>query len=162
MPNQQLVRHTATVLRQWWEATNISASMKTFHCYDIDNSMVLMRHHWLDRQAALCKIAMKMCGPQQNFVRWKICQEASADMRGQQITLKPNCLKNFGKHMMDRFAFERTAETKGNTSVHNAAVIYIFHWSFLQLPTILMVSILDWITVCIVDVYRSYKTVSAF
>jgi len=35
MPNQQLVRHTATVLRRSREATYISASMKTFHCYDI-------------------------------------------------------------------------------------------------------------------------------
>ena len=34
-PNQQLVRHTATVLRWWREATNICASMKTFHCYNI-------------------------------------------------------------------------------------------------------------------------------
>jgi len=32
------------------------------------NSMVLVRHHWLDRQAALWKIAMKMCGLQQDFV----------------------------------------------------------------------------------------------
>jgi len=60
--------------------TIISASMKTFHCYDIDNSVVLMRHHWLDRQAALGKLAMKMCGLQQDFATWKIYQEASADM----------------------------------------------------------------------------------
>ena len=110
MPNQQLVRHTATVLRRWREATNISASMNTFHCYDIDNYVVLIRHHWLDRQAALWKIAMKMCGLQQDFVTWKICQEASADMRGQQITFKPHCFKNFWKHK-DRFGFERTSET---------------------------------------------------
>jgi len=30
--------------------------------------MVLIRHHWLDRQAALWKIAMKICGLQQDFV----------------------------------------------------------------------------------------------
>ena len=111
MPNPQLVRHAATVLRQWREATNISASMKTFHCYDIDNSVVLIRHHRLDRQAALWKIAMKMCGLQQDFVTWKICQEASADMRGQQIIFKPNCFINVWKHK-DGFGFERTAETK--------------------------------------------------
>ena len=46
------------------------------------------------------------------------------------------------------------------TSIHNAKVIYIFHWSLLQLPTILMVGILDWITVCIVDVCISYKTIN--
>jgi len=42
MLNQQLVRHIATSLRRWREAANISASMKTSCCYDIDNSMVLM------------------------------------------------------------------------------------------------------------------------
>ena len=100
------------VLRRWREVTNISASMKTFHCYDIDHSVVLIRHHWLDRQDALWKIAVKMCGLRQDFVTWKICQEASADMRGRQITFKPNCFKKtFGKHK-DRFGFERTAETK--------------------------------------------------
>ena len=102
--------HTATVLRRWREATNSSASMKMFHCYDIDNFILLIPHHWLDRQAALGKIAMKMCGVQQDFVTWKICQEASADMRDQQITFKPNCFKNFWKRK-DRFGFEWTAET---------------------------------------------------
>jgi len=130
--------------------------MKTFHCYDIENSMVLIRHHWLDRQTALWKIAMKMRGLQQDFVTWKICQEASVDIRGQQITFKPNCFKNFWKHK-DRFGFERTAET--DTSIHKAKVVYIFHRSFLQLPTMLMVSILDWITVCVrvarLDFFRS-------
>jgi len=125
MPNQQLVRHTATVLRRWREATNIS--MKTFRCYDIvtqfyGTDTASLAWAELDRQAPLWKIAM----------------------RGQQITFKPNCFKNFLKY----------------TSVHNAKVIYIFHWSLLQLPTILMVSILDWITACIVDVCISYKTIN--
>jgi len=30
--------------------------------------MVLIRHNWLDQQAALWKIAVKMCGLQQDFV----------------------------------------------------------------------------------------------
>jgi len=38
-------------------------------------------------------------------------KEASADMRGQQITFKPNCFKNVWKHK-DRFGFEHTTETK--------------------------------------------------
>ena len=42
---------------------------------DICNSVV---HHWRDLEAALGKIAMKMCGLQQDFVTWNICQEASA------------------------------------------------------------------------------------
>jgi len=66
------------VLRLRREAANISASMETFHCYDICNSVVLTRHHWRDLEAALGKIAMKMCGLQQDFVTWNICQEASA------------------------------------------------------------------------------------
>ena len=32
------------------------------------HSIVLIRHHWRDLQAALGKIAMKMCGRQQDFV----------------------------------------------------------------------------------------------
>jgi len=51
-------------------------------------------------------------------------------------------------------------EQRLNTNVHNAKVICIFHWSFLQLPTILMVSILNWITACIVDVCISYKVIN--
>jgi len=31
----------------------------------LGNSVVLIRHHWHNRQAALGKIAMKMCGQQQ-------------------------------------------------------------------------------------------------
>jgi len=77
-------------------------------------------------------------------------------MRGQQTTFKPNFFKNVWKHK-DRFSFE---QTELNTSVHNAEVIDMFHWSFLQLPTILMVSILGWITVCMVNVCISYKTIN--
>jgi len=67
--------------------------MTTLNCYDTGNSIVLIRHHWRDRQAALGKIAMKMCGLQQDFVTWKICQEASGDMKGQQITFKTKLLQ---------------------------------------------------------------------
>jgi len=42
--------------------------MTTLKCYDTGNSIVLIRHHWRDRQTALGKIAMKMCGLQQDFV----------------------------------------------------------------------------------------------
>jgi len=76
-------------------------------------------------------------------------------MRDQQITFKPNCFKHVWKHAT-RTDLASNEQRRLNTSVHNAKVIYIFHWSFLQLPTILMVSILDWITVCIVDVWISY------
>ena len=165
MPNQQLVRHTATVLRRWREATNICASMKKFHCYDIDNSVVLIRHHWLDRQAALwnilwkCVNSMKMCGLQQDLVTWKICQEASADMSWEVNKSHSNqiALNIFGSTRTD---FALNEQWRLNTSVHRAKVIYIFHWSSLQLPTILMVSILDWITVCIADVCISDKTIN--
>jgi len=41
----------------------------------------------------LGKLAMKMCGLQQDFVTWKIYQEALADMPGQKkITFKPELL----------------------------------------------------------------------
>jgi len=50
------------------EAANTPAPMKTFHCYDKGNSIVLIWHHWSDRQDALGKLAMKMGGLQQNFV----------------------------------------------------------------------------------------------
>jgi len=60
------VTHAATVVRRRMEAVNISVSMKTFHCYDIVRQSIL--HHWRDRQVALGKLAMKMCGLQQDFV----------------------------------------------------------------------------------------------
>jgi len=47
---------------------------------------------WRDRQAGLGKLAMKMCGLQQDFVTGKIYQEVSADMQGQQITSKTKSL----------------------------------------------------------------------
>ena len=119
--------------------------------------MVLIRHRWLDRQAVLWKFATTLCGLQQDFVTWKICLEASADMRGQQITFKPNCLKHFWKYST-RTELALNEQRRLNTSIRNAKVIYILHWSCLQLPTILMISILDWITVCVVDVCISYKT----
>jgi len=50
-------------------------------------------YRWRDRQAALGNLAMTMCGLQQNFVTWKIYQEASADMQGQQITFKTKLLE---------------------------------------------------------------------
>jgi len=59
-------------------------------------------------------------------------------------------LKTFGS---TRTGLALNEQRRLNTSVHNAKVIYTFHWGFLQLPAILMVSILDWITVCIVDVH---------
>jgi len=65
---QPWVRHAATLVSRRREAANISASMKTFHCYDTGNSIVLIWHHWRDRQAALGKLDMKMCGLQQDFV----------------------------------------------------------------------------------------------
>jgi len=55
---------------------------------------------------------MKLCGLQQDFVTWKIYQEASADMQGQKITFNTKIAsKTFGSAMM-YFDFERTAETK--------------------------------------------------
>jgi len=53
---------------------------------------------------------MKMCGKQQDCVIWKIYQEVSADMQGQQITFKTKLL-NFWKRK-ENFVFEQTAETK--------------------------------------------------
>jgi len=43
MPHQQLVRHTATVIRWRREAANISALVITFHSYDTGNSIALVR-----------------------------------------------------------------------------------------------------------------------
>jgi len=149
--------------------------MKTFHCYDIGNSIVLTSHHLCDLQAvgsffwrfrdpirvprienrvprirenchrvprirenriprirqivslqihtgyltfslkkpcALGKIALKMCGPQQDFVTRNICQETSADMQGQQNHVQNQiALNTFGSTRID-FGFERTTETK--------------------------------------------------
>ena len=105
-------RHATSVGRRRREAANISASMKTFHYYDIGNSILVIWHHWRDRQVALGKLAMKMCGLQQDFVTLKIYQEASLDMPGQKITFKTKiALKTFGSAMI-YFDFERTAETK--------------------------------------------------
>ena len=66
-------------------------------------------------------------------------------------------LKIFGTTRTDLALNE---QRRLNTNVKNAKVIYIFYWSFLHLPTILMVSILEWITVCIVYVCISYKTIN--
>jgi len=66
-------------------------------------------------------------------------------------------LKTFESTRTD---FALNEQWRLNTSVHRAKVIYIFHWSSLQLPTILIVSILDWITVCIADVCISDKTIN--
>jgi len=157
MPNQQLVRHTATVLRRWREATNISASMKTFYCYDIDNSMVLVRHHWLDRQ------------PRYGKLLWK-CVDYNRILWHEKSAKKPQQTREVNKSHLNQIALKTFESTRTdlalneqrrlNTSVHKAKVIHIFHWSFLQLPTMLMVSILDWITVCIADVCISYKTIN--
>ena len=76
------------------------------------HSILVIWHHWCDRQVALGKLAMKVCGLQQDFVTWKIYQKASADMPGQKITFKTKiALKTFGSAMI-YFEFERTAETK--------------------------------------------------
>jgi len=185
MSNQQLVRHTATVLRRWREGTNISASMKTFYCYDIDNSMVLIRHHWLE----LNLIDKPRCGK----LLWK-CVDCSRILWHEKSAKKPQqtwevnkshsnqiALKTFGSTkwlhfpkifwgnaplaplatpMSTRTDLALNEQRRLNASVYNAKVIYAFHWRFLQLPTILVVSILDWITVCIVDVCISYKTIN--
>jgi len=55
---------------------------------------------------------MKMGGLQQDFVTWKIDQEASAYMPGHKITFKTKiALKTFGSAVI-YFDFERTADTK--------------------------------------------------
>ena len=43
--------------------------MKTCHCYDIGNSILVIWHHWRDRQVAMGKLAMKMCGLPRAYAR---------------------------------------------------------------------------------------------
>ena len=50
------------------ETANIAASVKTFHCYDIGNYIVLVWHHWRDPQVALGKLTVQMCRLQHDFV----------------------------------------------------------------------------------------------
>ena len=38
--------------------SHISASLKTFHCYDIGNSIIVIWHHWRDREVALGKLVL--------------------------------------------------------------------------------------------------------
>jgi len=55
-----------------------------------------------------------MCGLQQDFVTWKIYQEASADNRHERSTnhiQNQIALNTFGSARID-FGFERRAETK--------------------------------------------------
>jgi len=72
--------------------------------------MVLIWHHWRDRQVALGKLAMKMCGLQQDFVTLKnlprsLSRHASADiLEAQWYTLTSN------------------EQPRLNISVHNANV----------------------------------------
>jgi len=62
-----------------------------------------------------------------------------------------------GKDEVNWFVLLRASEWRYPAPLCAVVIlIYIFHWSFLQLPMILMVCILDWITVCIVDVCVNY------
>jgi len=77
-----------------------------------------------------CVNSMKMCGLQQDLVTWKICQEASADMSWEVNKSHSNqiALNIFGSTRTD---LALNVQRRLNTSVHNAKVIYICHWSFL-------------------------------
>ena len=124
MPQQQLFRHAATVVRRRSEAANISASVKTFHCYDIVRQLYRadMASLACDHvpQVALGKLAMKTCRLQQGFVTWKIYQEASADMQGQKITFKPELLWKLLE--VKWYILTLNEQRRLNISVHNANV----------------------------------------
>jgi len=70
------------------------------------------RHHWRDRQVALGKLAMKMCGLQQDFVTLKnLPRSLSRHARSKNNLQTRIALKTFGSAVI-YFDFERTAETK--------------------------------------------------
>ena len=77
-------------------------------------------HHWRDRQVALGKLAMKMCGLQQDFVTWKIYQEASANMPGQKITFQTKIASKLLE--AEWYALTLNEQRRLNFSVPNAKV----------------------------------------
>jgi len=99
---QQLVRHVATVLRRRREAANISAPMKTFHCYDI------VRHFHRTHTASLAWPTSRV--GENGKLLWKcvdyrrILWHEISTKKPKQICKvnkshsKPNCFENVWKH----------------------------------------------------------------
>jgi len=95
--------------------------MKTFHCYELGNSVVLIWHHWRDRQVGLEKIAMKMRGTTAGFCDMKnLARSLSRHETSTHHIENQIALKTFGSTRTGLALFEQTGETENQR--HNAQV----------------------------------------
>ena len=149
---------------QHWTHSNSAKAVKRGNQYLCLNEKVpLLRHSntilWCLIDKPRCGKLLWKCVVDYNRILWheKSAKEPQQTWEVNKSHSNQIALKTFGSTSTDLALNE---QRRLNTRVHNAKVIYILHRSFLQLPTILMVSILDWITVYIADVCVSRKTIN--